>query len=67
MPELVGRKLNVAMDLATDAGLAGVTVCRTPDGDSPLWWSNWRVTAQDVPAGARIDAGQEVCLAAVKR
>jgi hypothetical protein len=66
MPALVGRKLNVAMDLATDAGLAGVTVCRTPDGDSPLWWSNWRVTAQDVPAGARIDAGQEVCLAAVK-
>jgi hypothetical protein len=67
MPELVGQKLNVAMDLATDAGLAGVTVCRTPDGDSPLWWSNWRVTAQDVPAGARIGAGQEVCLAAVKR
>jgi hypothetical protein len=66
MPALVGLKLDVAMDVATDAGLTAVTVCRTPDGDTPLWWSNWLVTGQDVPAGSRIRVDRQVCVAATK-
>jgi hypothetical protein len=66
MPALVGLKLNIAMDLAADAGLTAVTVCRTPDGDTPLWWSNWRVTGQDVAAGTRISGGTPICVSATK-
>jgi hypothetical protein len=66
MPALVGLKLDAGMDRAADAGLTAVAVCRTPDGDTPLWWSNWRITGQDVPAGTRINAGAQVCLSATK-
>jgi len=66
MPALVGLKLNIAMDVAADAGLTAVTVCRTPDGDTPLWWSNWRVTGQDVAAGTRISDGTPICVSATK-
>ena len=66
MPNLVGRKLNEAVSTAADAGLTGVTVCRTQDGDTPLWWSNWRVTAQTVPTGTRIRPDHAVCLTAAK-
>jgi hypothetical protein len=66
MPDLVGLKLNIALDVATNVGLTGVTVCRTPGGDIPLWWSNWRVLDQDVTAGKRIRASRTVCLAAMK-
>jgi hypothetical protein len=66
VPRLVGHKLDEAMDLADDAGLTAVTVCRTPEGDTPLWWSNWRVTGQDVPAGTRVSADRPVCLTAAK-
>ncbi|MFI7546028.1 PASTA domain-containing protein [Actinoplanes sp. NPDC049599] len=66
VPVLVGLKLDVAMDLAADAGLTAVDVCRTPDGDTPLWWSNWRITGQDVPPGTRVDADERVCVSAAK-
>ena len=66
MPALVGLKLNIGMDVAAEAGLTAVTVCRTPDGDTPLWWPNWRITGQDVPAGTRISAGKQVCVSAAK-
>jgi hypothetical protein len=66
VPRLVGHRLDDAMDLAGDAGLTAVTVCRTPAGDTPLWWPNWRVTGQDVPAGTRVVADRPVCLAAAK-
>ena len=66
MPNLVGRKLNEAISTAADAGLTGVTVCRTQDGSTPLWWSNWRVTAQTVPTGTRIRPDHAVCLTAAK-
>ena len=66
MPDLVGRKLNEAVSAAADAGLTGVTLCRTANGDTPLWWSNWRVTAQTVPTGTRIRPDREVCLTAAK-
>ena len=67
MPALAGLKLNVARDVAAEAGLTGITVCHTPDGDTPLWWSNWRVVAQDVPAGTRVGTGRFICLSAVPR
>lgn len=66
MPNLVGLKLTIALDVASNAGLTGVTVCRTPDGDIPLWWSNWRVLGQDITAGERIRASRTVCLDAMK-
>jgi hypothetical protein len=66
MPALVGRKLDAAMDLAADAGLTAVTVCRTPDGDTPIWWSHWRVTGQAVPPGTRVGHDQQICLSAAK-
>ena len=67
MPALAGLKLNVARDVAAKAGLTGITVCHTPDGDTPLWWSNWRVVAQDVPAGTRVGTDRFICLSAVPR
>ena len=67
MPALVGLRLDRAMDVAAEAGLTGVAVCRTPGGDTPLWWSNWHVTGQAVRAGTRIDVGRLVCLSAMKR
>ena len=39
---------------------------KTPDGDTPLWWSNWRVTDQDVAAGTRISGGTPICVSATK-
>jgi hypothetical protein len=67
MPALVGLRLDRATDVASKAGLTDVTVCRTPDGDTPLWWSHWYITGQDVPAGARIEVGRQICLSARKR
>jgi hypothetical protein len=67
MPALVGLRLDRAMDVAANAGLTDVTVCRTPHGDTPLWWSNWHITGQGVPAGRRIDVDRQVCLSAMKR
>jgi hypothetical protein len=67
MPALVGRKLHDAMTLAAKTGLTAVTVCHTPDGDTPIWWPNWQIVAQDVPAGTRVSAGRAICVDAAKR
>ena len=66
MPALVGLKLSTAMDVAAEAGLTAVTVCRTPGGDTPLWWPNWRITGQDVPPGHRTTADKQICVSATK-
>ncbi|MEU4427557.1 PASTA domain-containing protein [Actinoplanes sp. NPDC024001] len=66
MPDLVGLKLNIAASAWQNRGLTNVTVCRTPGGDVPLWFSNWRVIGQSVPAGKKIKVGTEVCLDAMK-
>jgi hypothetical protein len=66
MPALIGLKLDIAMDVAEDAGLTAVTVCRTPGDDIPLWWSNWRITGQDVPPGERVAAGRQICVSAAR-
>jgi hypothetical protein len=66
MPVLVGLKLDEAMDVAAAAGLTAVTVCRTPDGDTPLWWPNWRITGQDVSPGTRTSADRQICVSATK-
>lgn len=65
MPNLVGLKLSLAMDISNNVGLTNITVCRTPGGDIPIIWSNWRVTGQDVDAGTRIKANKAICLDAV--
>jgi len=67
VPPVVGLSLDTALDVAFNNNLTGMTVCETVGGDLPLWWPNWKVLTQSVPAGTWVMSNAEICLGAIKK